>query len=640
MSEHRIDQLEKRIEELEGEVRVLKRQVHDTAKSGNVDFLSVHEQQVHKEEPAPVLEPANMNSHKRPLQTDSQKHPNKELDLEKLIGRVWLPRIFLFVLLVGVIWGFKVVIDYGILTESVRVILGFLLAICLLFIGEWQIKHQRHALGKTLLVGAISILIFTTFAMQLFYHMMTSYPSFGLNIAWVVLGLFLAHRHQSEIIGILMAIVGYLIPFFSFGLAVNLVPIIYVSVFYVLLTCFAVLKNYRSLFYLASGLLHIVYLNFFIFASVNEFMDIYLFIAIGAIVQQALIAFTIIQEKWEKSWPIPLLFTSFLLTTIWVKVGSTQIEWLFDAYLLFIMGASLWLFFNKNRQKSSSQNRQLASVSLAVVTIALFILFVNRLPENTNALAILLMGQGLVGLTLGRHLRYVFQQVAGLFVFSIGVILTLLTPIYSMVSFEFVVWCLMLLSLYGLLWIAKHKYTGHFSVIKVAFVALVIGHLLFMFQLPYYQVFGFAFVMLCALAASLLGIYYWVRGLLKNEPALMISFGAVHVLIHLFLLSDFVKIAMTSIGASNMTTMLISFAWAIYAAGSIIIGTIRKKRVFRLLGLGLLFMTLVKVVFIDLNYLTITTRSILFIGLGLIGLLLSRLFYEKKTTEEPDEFVS
>ena len=112
---------------------------------------------------------------------------------------------------------------------------------------------------------------------------------------------------------------------------------------------------------------------------------------------------------------------------------------------------------------------------------------------------------------------------AGLFVFSIGVILTLLTPIYSMVSFEFVVWCLMLLSLYGLLWIAKHKYTGHFSVIKVAFVALVIGHLLFMFQLPYYQVFGFAFVMLCALAASLLGIYYWVRGLLKNEPALMIS---------------------------------------------------------------------------------------------------------------------
>ena len=62
-----------------------------------------------------------------------------------------------------------------------------------------------------------------------------------------------------------------------------------------------------------------------------------------------------------------------------------------------------------------------------------------------------------------------------------------------------------------------------------------------------------------------------------EEPALMISFGAVHVLIHLFLLSDFVKIAMTSIGASNMTTMLISFAWAIYAAGSIIIGTIRKK---------------------------------------------------------------
>ena len=101
--------------------------------------------------------------------------------------------------------------------------------------------------------------------------------------------------------------------------------------------------------------------------------------------------------------------------------------------------------------------------------------------------------------------------------------------------------------------------------------------------------------MLCALVASLLGIYYWVRGLLKNEPALMISFGAVHVLIHLFLLSDFVKIAMTSIGASNMTTMLISFAWAIYAAGSIIIGTIRKKRVFRLLGLGLLIVSKVQI---------------------------------------------
>src|SRR5699024_3515756 len=100
-----------------------------------------------------------------PDSTFHTKENKEQTDWETLIGKIWLPRIFIFVLLLGVVWGFRIAVDAGWLNETARVIIGFIVAGLFYYVGEKQIKKDRIALGKVLLVGFISTLLVTTFAM-------------------------------------------------------------------------------------------------------------------------------------------------------------------------------------------------------------------------------------------------------------------------------------------------------------------------------------------------------------------------------------------------------------------------------------------------------------------------------------------
>lgn len=77
--------------------------------------------------------------------------------------------------------------------------------------------------------------------------------------------------------------------------------------------------------------------------------------------------------------------------------------------------------------------------------------------------------------------------------------------------------------------------------------------------------------------------------------------------------------------------MSVSIAWAIYGLIGIVLGSIKDHKPFRIFGLGLLFITLAKLVFIDLAYISILIRAILFIILGIIGIAGSRIFYKKQS---------
>ena len=77
--------------------------------------------------------------------------------------------------------------------------------------------------------------------------------------------------------------------------------------------------------------------------------------------------------------------------------------------------------------------------------------------------------------------------------------------------------------------------------------------------------------------------------------------------------------------------MTVSFAWAIDAFGTIVIGSKIDYKFVRMTGLGLLFLTLAKLVFVDLTYLSILIRALLFIVLGLLGMIISRIYYKGQT---------
>ncbi|MEI0737776.1 hypothetical protein VQ056_15745 [Paenibacillus sp. JTLBN-2024] len=86
-------------------------------------------------------------------QAQVPREPKPPKDWEHLIARVWLPRVFIVVLLLGVLWGFTAVVKAGYLTEPVRCLLGVVAAAVMYWLGERQLRSKREALGQVLLGG-------------------------------------------------------------------------------------------------------------------------------------------------------------------------------------------------------------------------------------------------------------------------------------------------------------------------------------------------------------------------------------------------------------------------------------------------------------------------------------------------------
>ncbi|MES9682581.1 hypothetical protein ABWK22_06580, partial [Gottfriedia acidiceleris] len=80
--------------------------------------------------------------------------------------------------------------------------------------------------------------------------------------------------------------------------------------------------------------------------------------------------------------------------------------------------------------------------------------------------------------------------------------------------------------------------------------------------------------------------------------------------------------------SDNMIRLLINISWILLSILAMILGNIKKFKVWTYTGIGLLLLTLGKLVLIDLPNITLMVRAGLFILLGLIGLVISRIFFK------------
>lgn len=120
--------------------------------------------------------------------------------------QTWLPRIFVAIMLLGVIWLFKAGVDAGLLTPAIRIVFGVALSVVLYYVGDIQIKKERQALGLVLAGGSITGIVLTTFAAHYLYHFFPASIAFIFNIIWIILGIYLAKRYQSEYLAIFVSV--------------------------------------------------------------------------------------------------------------------------------------------------------------------------------------------------------------------------------------------------------------------------------------------------------------------------------------------------------------------------------------------------------------------------------------------------
>ncbi|GAA3325902.1 hypothetical protein GCM10020331_059650 [Ectobacillus funiculus] len=69
-------------------------------------------------------------------------------------------------------------------------------------------------MGQVLLGGSVVIFfILSTFAAHMLYGLIVPSFAFILNVLWVILGIYLSHRHNSQPISIIAAVAGFLVPY-------------------------------------------------------------------------------------------------------------------------------------------------------------------------------------------------------------------------------------------------------------------------------------------------------------------------------------------------------------------------------------------------------------------------------------------
>ncbi|WP_257351918.1 DUF2339 domain-containing protein [Pseudalkalibacillus decolorationis] len=540
-----------KIQELEERVRVLEAQVNKLSSHSSNVYLQgkpqLNNQQIQRTGP----------------QIPNPPYESKDpVDWERLIGQVWLPRIFIFVLLLGVIWGFKAASDVGVLNEGVRCIIGFIAGFGLIMLGEYQIKRTRVALGQVLLGGSITVLVVSTFATHVLYGFVGTTLAFTLNLIWIALGIFFAIRHRSEVLAILSTVGGYLVPFLLDSETGNtLFFVSYETIFSIGMLIFAFKKNYWKLHIVAAALLPIV---FAIYSVFTIFEDEIAIVTYGIYVQHlTLLGIFFIKKSYFKSQQM-VLSLSFLASVgyTYLGFGNEQIPWVllgFGVMYLFING---YLHVRHHLKESK--------VVFPIALLAFLFYFMEVF--GGRELGMVLMLQGTLAIYLGFTTKLKTQQFSGAFVYIIGALNTVglrmevfnSIPTWGWTTFVATLWLLTYLT-------RRDKDVIPSEIRNILFGSTAVAVLVYISQLS-----------------------------------------------HVF----------TKDESINSQYLAMTIAWIVYAICGAVYGVIKNNRSVRILGIALIFLSLGKLIFIDLPNVSIVVRAVLFMIVGATGVIISRFFYK------------
>ncbi|MBS4209556.1 DUF2339 domain-containing protein [Bacillus sp. FJAT-50079] len=490
--------------------------------------------------------------------TSTEDAPKIEWDV--LIFQKILPRLFIFVLIIGILWGFKAASDYGFLTNAVKIIIGFLTASALIIFGLLQLKKSRTILGQVLLGGAIPVLMLTTFAMHQLYGMTGPTISFLLNIIWIGLGVYFTYQYRSQSIGIVSAIGGVFVPFLIASTTPNIpVFVMYETLLYLVFIWIALTYRYTALYFFSGIFLHLSLLIFFNFASVaNE----YKWIAVSPILfQQFALLIGFVRTDFHLKRQAYTLFASVLFTSLWISIILTTSESSIIFILLALLyGISYYLY------RSDSMR---APIFIANTFISLLLL---TLIHSSHFAYEVLVGSSLIYLYLAKKYKSKFHYFLAGFQYLIAFIIIISLPIHSWISWRMLHWIVFLaatgFSLYYLSTLKK----GNKRILHIGF--------------PYFA------LLLLTFTSNLSALITGVEGIGRTEP------------------------------------IVLSVLWIVIAIGFMLVGKSRSIIQGKYVGVGVLFITLGKIILIDIHFVSIAVRAALFILLGLVGLIVSRAYYK------------
>lgn len=149
-------------------------------------------------------------SHITTTNKESKKETSK--DLELLLGGNWLNKIGMTILILGILFFLSYSFAQNWFLNEYKIILGIIVGISFLYAGEIFEKKQYHIYARTFTGGGSLILYLTFFVANTFYALINYYTSLGVSTIVTITTFLLALRYKSTVISYFGLIGVYLIP--------------------------------------------------------------------------------------------------------------------------------------------------------------------------------------------------------------------------------------------------------------------------------------------------------------------------------------------------------------------------------------------------------------------------------------------
>lgn len=428
----------KRLEQLEAEMKLLKKQQLELLANTTVvkepeKFITAEPKFEEKIAEPQYTQSSNTIHIEKPIKEPVIK---KEFNLERALG-TWLPRVFMFILLLGVLWGLKLGMDYGIVTNPVRIGLGYAGTVLLYFLGMKYYNRNNKVFGLTLLGGLITLGILTTFAGHQLYGYFNFTTAFILGVAYIVIGVLLSKKTKSETLTIFSAIGGFLLPYLLEGQGtVTLqfcayILILFLSLFYVSLQ-----QKQKYTFYITFLLFHLTLVTY----SLLNFVNLDESIVVGTVlIQHFVLLFFYL--KGTISRPVfseALIYSNFAFALGWVKLLEANQEIVVYGSLAVVYAAVTIYFFMK-------KDTIIGSVLSAVAIFAISAFVLSLSFSNDNITLLLLLVNGTVGLWVGLRFNTIRTIVTSSFIYGITACIVFFTiDLTRFISLEHALWLLFL----------------------------------------------------------------------------------------------------------------------------------------------------------------------------------------------------
>ncbi|OCS90827.1 DUF2339 domain-containing protein [Caryophanon latum] len=192
--------LQKRVTELEAEVRVLRAQMDALQRDRSPAART--------EQPRPEVKEQRQAA---PIVSEPVVEKPKR-SAEELMA-AWLPKLFMVVLMLGVVWGLKVMSDYGLFGDTMKIVSAYALSLAMLAVAYWKRETWTEAAFDSLLGGTFIVGMLATAAGAILYGVLSESMALIIALLYIVYGVGVSYVRRNEVLTSFVFFTSLLLPY-------------------------------------------------------------------------------------------------------------------------------------------------------------------------------------------------------------------------------------------------------------------------------------------------------------------------------------------------------------------------------------------------------------------------------------------